>query len=1109
MLSVTSKKESEEKADEPVSLEARAKRSLEQVVLCLHRAVMEEFANSYRRHVSAMLGQKPQAEDTAASPDGPKPDVVPGQSPPEVQAGAASPPPKAADPSKAAATPASTPEPESPDTGLADDADAILLHEKSDWLELAAQFETELMENPPAVRLRQFYACIGALGSGVLRAPQNPRVDTRASDQGARELVALNGICMAHQRVSGELSGRNIDASSEKSETRSETQSTWAGQDVLKPLTAILSGALVAGGAVAGLKSAWMAVLLGAFTSLGAAWAFKYSSSTTKSHERQLDLTFIPNLRAETLDRVLPTLLRRLTNAGLAPVLVIDELDKLGELSWRLEAMVRYLKKLMTENVFSCFLTDRSYLEFVSLGERKQAYGKTYSYFSHSLFVFYEPRDLDAYMTDLFDITGSVTEEIDVELLKWILRHRSEMHALGLSREIAALRMNDNDIVIQGDLRKSPLYTIDLTLQVAIEYFLSREDVNQWLALRPKMRLTLIDALYYISRCWRNGDAEIDLSSPGGETMFFDYLRGRVNLVEVSRRGQSDAQASDATFEALIESDRTTLLNIVRELAKELAALAPRFKSPPGTKTPLPPGAVVPRSEVLGAVRSEMESILEETGPWRYRFRKVIEDVTIQPFAQAGATASPDAAGVVLGEASGVTQQGEAEKAESMAERLDKIAQRARPSIDYLDRLERVLSPLVLSLDRPDTSVYQTLSDRLGLIPVSPGWSHAQQAQNRLRQAIFTNLSIEELQTDITDLEAFKANVQLCVPSICAALGLAVGLGQCRVLPGEPYPAPAPPDSDYFRGLLALSTGLKSRTRDIRSVEYTLKEFQNQLRVRFPASNVTLEWPTPLSESPALDHPFDYITKYCEDCRLGCAGLLNYSFWGEFDSRAWRNFDFEPNGEPLLEENRPTQFELICCAAAGRGPARYFERNPVSVPVEDWTSLVVRVMKSFEMGGINFNPWAEVPENLFPLALRMLNFHLLGPARIRPALMEWSALFRDEMLTEQIESLWWPSPQHLSSEDSFVKRVIVYVRSEPHSASLAWTRSPPGEALVVVTAREFDDQVAALLPLVGAGSEIRLRWEGKIQGSFRTRVGNMLAGYKGKLNVSAETISEE
>ena len=129
----------------------------------------------------------------------------------------------------------------------------------------------------------------------------------------------------------------------------------------MRPLVSVLSGVAVAGGTVGqmhGPAGVMGALAAGFATALASSMFFTHSQSSSTRSNRQTDTTFIPDLSLKTLDRILPTLLQRLRDAGLAPVLVVDELDKVEQLSKRLVAMIHFLKKLVAENVFTCFLTD-------------------------------------------------------------------------------------------------------------------------------------------------------------------------------------------------------------------------------------------------------------------------------------------------------------------------------------------------------------------------------------------------------------------------------------------------------------------------------------------------------------------------------------------------------------------------------------------------------------------------------------------------------------------------------------------------------------------------------------------------------------------------------
>jgi hypothetical protein len=514
--------------DEDSRVELQAQLALKQIILGLHRAVVREYAAAYRRVLVPELG---------------------------VSANAA---------------------------------------ESSERGELAAQFELELMEDPPASRLRELWDNVDALELGILfpkgriadplqarRAQEYQAEPLLVADQGARELVALNGISNAHQRISGELSGETKLKSEAGRNTEKTTGIDPKTAEALKPVTALLSGAALAGGSVAGgVASLPGALAIGLLTAVATSLVLKRTTTTTGKRERQVDKKFIPDLSVRTLDRVLPTLLERLRNAGLAPVFVLDELDKVDGLSDRIMAMVHYLKKLVAESVFTCFLTDRGYMEFLRLAAREKAYGVAYSYFSHPLLIAHEPADFDAYLNDVLEVPraggegASPADSTDKEILKWVLRHRSQMHALNLTRELAALRTDSgNSNIPPGTVRQAAFYRIDATLQVAIEFYLNSAAVVGWSMQRPNMRQTLFDAVYYISREWLSGKRVLDLR-PAEKTKFRNALYKRMNLDEVYVRKdgeQHDAVPLGAEESLISDDDLTLLFGTVREMADFLS----------------------------------------------------------------------------------------------------------------------------------------------------------------------------------------------------------------------------------------------------------------------------------------------------------------------------------------------------------------------------------------------------------------------------------------------------------------------------------------------------------------------------------------------------------
>ena len=212
--------------DDAVAMAAQARGALTQIILGLHRAVVKEFARAYRTRVvdSSGFRERPAAERT-------------------------------------------------------------------EFAELAAQFEVELMGDPSAARLREFWAMAEAMACGVLQDASLTTVDpadpTRRVDRGSLELVAVNGMCDAYQRISGETSA--LKTTQDAQERRSETSAgvSFKGAELVRPLVSVLSGVAVAGGTVGqmhGPAGVMGALAAGFATALASSMFFTHSqSSSTRS----------------------------------------------------------------------------------------------------------------------------------------------------------------------------------------------------------------------------------------------------------------------------------------------------------------------------------------------------------------------------------------------------------------------------------------------------------------------------------------------------------------------------------------------------------------------------------------------------------------------------------------------------------------------------------------------------------------------------------------------------------------------------------------------------------------------------------------------------------
>lgn len=489
--------------------------------------------------------------------------------------------------------------------------------------EMAAQLELDLYQNTDAARLRMFWAAAKALRWGVVRHGL-PRND----DQGWRELVALVSANEAYLRCTGKFTRQDEQTGTESRKTSAELNWNAAGENLVRPVLTLLTGGVSGVGAFqqsGSLLQSGLAAVIGAF---GAAGVLKLSSSVSRERTRTVTMNFVPDTSVTTLDRVLPILVDRVNAAGLAPVFVVDELDKVRNLSRRMTRLVHDLKKFVAENAFFCWLTDRTYYEEVEAGIKRLAYARESTYFTYRLFIGFWPDDLHSYLLRVLqppaepkppeepaepasrpgdatppaagdalpDAAASQVRRAsdakmrfqkalderaedlkDQEVWPYVLMHRSQMHPIDLHREIAAVRRDDGSLMVpQGRVRSIRPYQADVMMQLAIEMVLDQCPLRPWFDRQPAKRRFAYDALYYLSRGWWNGDDDVDLGD-GGQEAFDNYLVERLKTEEEEPEPESkdDAAEPKATLADLLkrvlnDDDRKFLFGLQREIALRL-----------------------------------------------------------------------------------------------------------------------------------------------------------------------------------------------------------------------------------------------------------------------------------------------------------------------------------------------------------------------------------------------------------------------------------------------------------------------------------------------------------------------------------------------------------
>jgi hypothetical protein len=398
--------------------------------------------------------------------------------------------------------------------------------------EAAAQLQIELQAGAKVAAIRRFWDLTDRLHPGVLFArhrgtPLDDAVNWER--QGLAELVALDASADAYRIAIGKIEEDTL--SQNQRDAHGEKESNWS--DEVKNLVAPLAG--VAGGAATGL-GVFHAGKGDALTSVGAALlstlVLTFSLSPKRTSSAEAKLKFSRDNSVGSLVWRLGGIVDALFEAGLAPVFVIDELDKVtleNDLGSWIESRAQELKSLLTERAFFCFLTGRSFAEKLHRERSERTYPPSYTQFSNYLFVNYLPFDLHLYLHRILaqqsaqEATAQEHEDRQAAILPYVVLFRAEMHPIDIQRELNSLVLQDDDIELYPRGQGVPrVDAFALLFQIAVEAVLSDDKIQRRMRDDPRFALLAVDAVYYAPRQWRVGK-ELEISVKAIDT----YLEQR------------------------------------------------------------------------------------------------------------------------------------------------------------------------------------------------------------------------------------------------------------------------------------------------------------------------------------------------------------------------------------------------------------------------------------------------------------------------------------------------------------------------------------------------------------------------------------------------------
>ncbi len=442
--------------------------------------------------------------------------------------------------------------------------------------EAGAQLQLELDAGAKVSALRRFWDLTNRLFQGVLFPPRDPFVNKPNQGrvkQGLAELIALDASVDAYRIAIGKVD-EDWQSQSNKDEA-TDRPASWSDEvkNVAAPFAGLLGGAATGFGTFHTLEgSALVTKVLGSIgAALLSALVLTFSIKPKRTTTAESKVKFSRDNSVGSLAWRLSRVVDLLFEAGLAPVFVIDELDKaaLGKDVTRwIEDRAQELKTLLTGQAFFCFLTGRGFAEKMHRDRTERKYPPSYTQFSNYLFVNYLPQDLHRYLNGLIRCGKSddpIVAEHDIRqaaLLPYVVLFRAEMHPIDMQRELSALVKEGDEVQLYASGQVVPRTdSFAVLFQLAIEEVLSDPTIERRMRDDPRFATLAIDAAYYVPRTWRAAASKFVLSDHVLDAYFMERRKPDVRRVDVDAPAEPEEPLPD-----LPEVDKVLLRKCVRDV---------------------------------------------------------------------------------------------------------------------------------------------------------------------------------------------------------------------------------------------------------------------------------------------------------------------------------------------------------------------------------------------------------------------------------------------------------------------------------------------------------------------------------------------------------------
>ena len=793
--------------------------------------------------------------------------------------------------------------------------------------EVVGELVLELDDAPDFHVLRKLWKKAGFHKHGVLfegynlRARKDPDGRNTSQDQGVRELVALSTAAQAYRKVSGEYEKSEVGKSTDEKEISTEVKLGVQAKELKNLILTLVSGGAVG----AAYFMAEFSVLVAGITAVIASLSMNAGLNLTRSEKKTKSFTkehsFIRDTSVATLDRELPILVERIREAGLAPIFVVDELDKIRPLADPMKILVQNLKHIVTERAFFCFLTDRDYFEHLKDMARRTPYPREHTYFSHRLFVLYRPRDLHKYLDRLLVTHGAgrgtdeASDQADLATTSYLILQRAMLHVFDLRRELSKICDSDGQITLgPGETRTNLGYRLTIMMQLALELVLEGDALRDRLDQDPHFGQLAYDTLYYISRKWEESQEQLDLSD-GAITNYLG-TRMRLDSEGIAMRGDSETDKQDGEGAWDNPDNGATTAE----------------KSGSGSQTRLPLSNIdldflFDEVRTLAALLAEPKKLVVEL---QATSKLVIPSAVIQAIPKDVRLLTPagehlyawqyDRYGRQIGGAQAPTGS------------LDEI----EPDLKFIASFKKFLDKVTGGGLAPDT-----LAMELGILNTTPDWRAVEAAIARVQLFQETGQAHSELDHDKVSIAEYVGMIESrsAILEGILAVGTNIGRAANATTPEQ-----------------RLVTGMRTLSEMMGAGSVPANEFDKRLQKIFATEAHEISGPSLTRET--IDIWTIRIAAMLSDPpdKLSVTELKDIS---EISWRQWldRMMRFANNDKNVFDPNLPDLY----CRAANVNPSRILHEEPSQISLTNWMNIFLSAQEHQEQDEFSYIPeWFSV-----------------------------------------------------------------------------------------------------------------------------------------------------